>query len=144
MKSAINQRIKEISNILFNGNISEFARKTTVNQPTLRDIVGTKQVKPGFDTLSKIVENSTISAEWLLTGRGERLKNEYAVIENVAREEPAAYGNSWKDKYIAEIEENKQLRIEIRELETELFKIKEKTAVKGSGAKAAPTGTGGA
>ena len=36
MKSAINQRIKEISNILFNGNISEFARKTTVNQPTLQ------------------------------------------------------------------------------------------------------------
>ena len=72
MDTTINQRIKEIADKLCDGNISELARMVGVNQPALRDIVGSKQAKPRFQILNKVVDNSTlhINAEWLLTGKG--------------------------------------------------------------------------
>lgn len=72
MASTINQRIKDIADKLCDGNVSELARITGVNQPALRDVVGTRQVSPRFETLNKIADNATlnINAEWLLTGKG--------------------------------------------------------------------------
>ena len=72
MDTTINERIREIADKLCGGNISEVARIVGVNQPALRDIVGTQQSKPRFEILSKIVEDTTlhINAEWLLTGKG--------------------------------------------------------------------------
>lgn len=74
---SINQRIKDVVDRMCEGNVSEFARIVGVKQPVIRDVVGTKQSKPGFDTLSRIVDNSTLNvdADWLLTGRGEMLRN---------------------------------------------------------------------
>lgn len=73
MKTTINERIKIISDKFCNGNMSELARITGINQPALRDIVGAKQVKPGFDVLHRILDNAilNINAEWLLIGIGE-------------------------------------------------------------------------
>ena len=60
MNTTINQRVKEIADKLCNGNVSEMARVTGVNQPALRDIVGTKKRKPGFDVLSQIASCATL------------------------------------------------------------------------------------
>lgn len=47
------------------------ARSISVSQSTLRDIIGSKQSKPSFDTLKAIVECTTIevSASWLIRGK---------------------------------------------------------------------------
>lgn len=78
METTINQRIDIIAEKLCGGNISELARITGINQPALRDIVGTKQSKPRFEILNTLVENSTlrIDAYWLLTGNGEMIKKD--------------------------------------------------------------------
>lgn len=72
MDTTINQRVKEIADKLCDGNISEMARIVGVRQPSLRDVVTGKMVKPGYDMLHKIVDNSTlnINSEWLLKGKG--------------------------------------------------------------------------
>ena len=73
----INDRIKRIVNELFNGNTSSFARQINVPQPTLKDIVGGKLSTPRADVLEKIFGDKSlnISAEWLLGGEGEMIKN---------------------------------------------------------------------
>ena len=72
MKTTINQRVKQIANKLYKGNISELARVSGINQPALRDIVGTKQAKPRFEIIKQLVESYElqISADWLITGNG--------------------------------------------------------------------------
>ncbi len=84
MDTTINQRIKGIADKLCDGNISELARIVGVNQPALRDIVGTKQAKPRFEILNKIADNSTLSinSEWLLTGKGSMQIGEIDVIHH--------------------------------------------------------------
>lgn len=72
MEQTINERIKQICDYYFAGNVSEMARTVLVKQSTIRDIVGTKQSKPSFETLKAIVDCPTIkvSASWLLVGAG--------------------------------------------------------------------------
>ncbi len=72
MDTTINERVKEIADKLCDGNISEMARIVGVRQPSLRDIVTGKLVKPGYDMLHSIVDNSVlnISSDWLLRGIG--------------------------------------------------------------------------
>ena len=122
MQTTINQRIKVISEKLCNGNISELSRIAGVNQPALRDIVGSKQAKPGFEILNKIVDSSilNINAGWLLTGKGEmQLSKTYspAAKINIDTESSAEYEiNNYKDKYIEVLEENRRLYNEIKKL----------------------------
>lgn len=75
MENTINERIKKISNLFFDGNTSAMARATRVKQATLRDIIGERQSTPSFETLKSIVDCSSIpvSSEWLLTGKGAML-----------------------------------------------------------------------
>ena len=82
MQTTINQRVKEIVDKLCDGNVSELARIIDVKQPTLRDVVAGKMVKPGFDVLSKIIDNSilNINADWLMIGKGPMQKHEIKVI----------------------------------------------------------------
>ena len=70
MEQSVNERIKELCDKYFNGNVSEMARSVGVNQPTLRDIIGAKQSKPSYETLKAIVASPTIreDAAWLLIG----------------------------------------------------------------------------
>jgi hypothetical protein len=84
MGTTVNERIKIIVDLFFGGNTSEFARSIGVKQPALRDIIGTKKVKPGYEILNSIVEYSTISinAEWLLTGKEPMLKSDVVVDEH--------------------------------------------------------------
>ena len=84
MKSTINQRIREIADKLCDGNMSKVARIVGVNQPALRNIVGTKQSKPRSEILSKIVDNNTlrINPGWLLTGKGAMQISEKDALQN--------------------------------------------------------------
>lgn len=82
MKTTINQRVKEIADKLCNGNVSELARITGINQPALRDIVGSKKRRPGFEILNQIAGCTTlqINGDWLLTGEGPMQKHEVNYI----------------------------------------------------------------
>lgn len=86
MDTTINQRIKSIADELFNGNISALSRAISAPQSTIRDIVGERQTEPSYETIRKIVAESTmnINAEWLLIGTGNMLhdkqKNEVESI----------------------------------------------------------------
>lgn len=84
MDTTINQRIKEIADKLCDGNVSELARTVGVNQPALRDVVGSRQVEPRFETLSRIADCATlnIDSEWLLTGKGEMQRHQIEIIHN--------------------------------------------------------------
>ena len=72
---SVQERIRKIADELFNGNISAFCR--AVKQPTMNTILGERQSKPSYDVLSSIVnaEALNISAQWLLTGKGEMFKS---------------------------------------------------------------------
>ena len=84
MDTTINQRVREIADKLCDGNVSELARVTDVNYPSLIDIVGTKQSEPRFEVLSKIVDNPTlnINSEWLLTGKGPMQTRQIEIVHN--------------------------------------------------------------
>lgn len=74
---SVQERIRKIADELFNGNISAFCRAVDVKQPTMNTILGERQSKPSYDVLSSIVnaEALNISAQWLLTGKGEMFKS---------------------------------------------------------------------
>ena len=73
MDTTINERIREIADKLCRGNISELSRVSGVNQPALREIVGIRQRKPGFEILQQIAEcpELHINSVWLLTPKGD-------------------------------------------------------------------------
>ena len=72
----IQERIKMLIESLSNGNVSAFCRATGIKQPTMNTIIGSRQNNPSYEVLFNIAnaESFNISAEWLLTGRGEMLK----------------------------------------------------------------------
>lgn len=77
--STIQGRIKFIAAKFFNGNITAMARTVLVSQTTLRDIVGERESKPSYDTLTNIIKAKEldINPEWLLTGLGDMQKSKF-------------------------------------------------------------------
>ena|SRR5690554_3574908 len=74
---SINRRFNEIIKRLYNGNKRLFSTAIGVAPTVVENVVGTRQGKPSFDVLQKVVDaNANISAEWLLTGKGSMLKVE--------------------------------------------------------------------
>ncbi|WP_148375263.1 MULTISPECIES: helix-turn-helix domain-containing protein [Butyricimonas] len=75
----VNERIKCIVDECFDGNVSAFARAIDISQSTLKDIVGGRFSKPGYDVLEKILsaESLFISPDWLMKGKGDM------IIQNV-------------------------------------------------------------
>lgn len=67
----INSRFEEIINSLYKGNKRAFAQSVGISATVVENVVGTRKGKPSYDVLEKICANANISAEWLLTGRGE-------------------------------------------------------------------------
>ena len=60
---------------LYNGNKRAFSIAIGVTPTVIENVVGTRQGKPSFDVLEKVCANANISAEWLMSGRGEMLAN---------------------------------------------------------------------
>lgn len=78
----INRRIKAICDNLYNGNVTQMAKASFISRTTLISVIGEQQSAPGYDVLRKIVEIPTVDIDeaWLLTGKGEMLKSEKAVV----------------------------------------------------------------
>ena len=96
---------------------------------------------PSYEILSDISNKfENIDANWLLTGSGEMLRKSYN-LEN-KKDNLNSENIFYKDKYISELEENKQLRIEIDSLKTELFALKKERAEQVSDVKTALQKTG--
>jgi len=130
MENSINQRIKLIADKLCDGNISELARISGINQPALRDIVGKKQAKPRFEILNRIVDNSTLNVcgDWILTGKGSMQRRIYSVDSEVliASEPQIEYGNMYKEKFIDLSEKMNEILLENRDLRIEIGELKSK------------------
>lgn len=73
----VNDRIKLIVNKFFQGNGSAFAREIGIKQSTLKDIIGGRLSKPGYEIIEKILSAKAlnISSEWLILGKEPMLKN---------------------------------------------------------------------
>lgn len=77
----INDRLFEIAETLFNGNLSNFAEAIGTSKGNMSNYVRSKEVlgskrlsEPGFSFLEKVVNSLDIDANWLITGRGEMKK----------------------------------------------------------------------
>lgn len=71
----INARFERIIEELYDGNQSAFARSIGVSPTVIANVVGARKGKPSYDVVSKIFANANVSAEWLLTGKGDMLKH---------------------------------------------------------------------
>ncbi len=77
---SINKRFSEVIDTLYGGSQSAFARAIGVTPSVIGNIVGARQGKPSYEILEKVHANALISAEWLLTGRGEMLRSDEVPI----------------------------------------------------------------
>ena len=68
---SINERIKQIADTLYNGNVNDMCRAIDVKQATMSNIVAGRQSKPSYEVISAIINNTGISSSWLITGEGE-------------------------------------------------------------------------
>lgn len=68
----IHERITAVVNEISNGNNSLFASIIGTNEGNIRGY--RKNIQPKADVLEKIVKNTEVNPDWLLTGRGEMLK----------------------------------------------------------------------
>lgn len=77
--TSINDRITDII-IYFKLNKNSFSSKIGLkNNVTIGNIVGGRLNKPSYDIIKKILLSfDCINAEWLITGKGQMLKNEPA------------------------------------------------------------------
>lgn len=78
IQSTVQQRIREIINVCYDGNITAMSKDTFISRTTISSIIGEKEVSPGYDVIRKIADISShkISLEWLITGEGSMLKSE--------------------------------------------------------------------
>ena len=75
--NTINERFNLILKEKYAGNVSEFARKSGIPQPTLNNIVGNRLSKPSFDSIEKLINSDeTINPEWIITGKGQMVKEQ--------------------------------------------------------------------
>lgn len=86
MKSSVNERINKIISNMGYKSKRAFAEKIGVAQTSLNDILN--GAEPKFSTLNKIlIAEPLISAEWLMRGEGDMLKqntaNEQEKIQEV-------------------------------------------------------------
>lgn len=72
--SDIRERFILILNKLFNGNQSQMAFKLGLTQGHISNIVN-RGSKPSAELIAKTVDLVGVSADWLLTGKGEMLKS---------------------------------------------------------------------
>jgi len=101
----ISLRIKQLIDEFGKGNNSKFAEIVGTSEANIRNYISGRQ--PKYDFLNALISKLEISCEWLLTGKGEMLKE----TKEPVKDETA----------IAEVIE---LKSRIRELEAELNQIK--------------------
>lgn len=70
--TTINERIKMLVDYFSDGNNSKFATDIGINEANIRNYIA--KTEPKFSALEKIVKKFEINYEWLLTGKGQMLK----------------------------------------------------------------------
>lgn len=117
----INKRIQELIAVVTKGNKRAFSAMVGVSPTVIENIVGSRQGKPGFDLLEKIaysIEN--INLDWLITGRGEMLKEEQKKEEvSINTVDASCIYNMYKD--YKNMQEKKDL--EIKGLQTKIDEL---------------------
>lgn len=80
----IQERIRKIIDVKFNGNVSAFCRYTGIKQPTMNTIIGERRSKPSYEVLNSIVSADAlnINPKWLLTGDGAMLKDQTSDVSD--------------------------------------------------------------
>ena len=112
----INQRITDLINTLYSGNKRAFSIAINVSPAVIENIVGKRQSAPSYEITSKIISSiDNISIEWLMTGKGNMLKNqakeyiEKKEVSNNISEPNATYNNDeFKAKYYKKLEEENE------------------------------------
>lgn len=93
----INDRIIEIIDVCFEGNLNRACREFGISQSTMINIVKLKRNKPSYDNIIKMVTNKryNINVSWLILGVGEMFSN--------MPKDPAFFGSEinvdYKQKY---------------------------------------------
>jgi transcriptional regulator with XRE-family HTH domain len=75
---SVNERLEELVKMYSNGVVSQFAKRIGVSHTSIASMMpGSRESKPGFEIIEKIVETfPEINTTWLLTGEGKMLKGE--------------------------------------------------------------------
>ena len=119
--TTISERIIQITDFL-GISVNDFAKKIGYNRSqAVYDVINGKS-KPSFDFFDKLYNSEyseKFNYEWLLTGKGNMLKEE-VVKENVLREPEENYGIDYKELYLREKEIVDILKKQIRDLELQL------------------------
>ena len=76
MDNTVNERILIIANELFGGSVNALCKACGIKQGTMSNIVSGRMSKPSFEVISAIVDNSNVSSDWLLLGKGSMLKSD--------------------------------------------------------------------
>lgn len=91
MKNPINERIKDVMDY-FNLTVTEFSERLSIPKSTFATILS-KDSEPKAKFLNSIIEEfDTISAEWLLLGKGNMIKG-YAITEKKIGNNSVPYWN---------------------------------------------------
>lgn len=91
MENTINQRIREIIEKRHGGSANALAKLAGISQSTLKDIIGEKANKPGYDTIIKILKAESnnlfgeISSDWLLFGRGSMVSDVKTPVDKLQK-----------------------------------------------------------
>lgn len=73
-ENMINDRIRDLIKYFADGNKRKFSQLTNLSPSVVENLVGTRQGKPSFEVLEKIIcAFANINTDWLITGRGEML-----------------------------------------------------------------------
>ncbi|MBE7690819.1 helix-turn-helix domain-containing protein [Tenacibaculum piscium] len=111
---SITERIQYIIDNQYNENQKKFAESIGFSPQVVSNIVSGRKSKPSFDVLNAIIStNDDINARWLLTGKGEILKQEQPKQE---------FANiDYKEKYYKALEKNTELHERIDTLQQKLL-----------------------
>lgn len=74
-RTTIHDRISILVNTFTKGNNSAFARLVNASESGIRTYRNSKNNKPNYVFLERLIKTFDISAEWLMTGEGNMLKN---------------------------------------------------------------------
>ena len=84
--TTINDRVSYVIDKQFNGNKKKFAESVGFAAQVVSNIVSGRRSKPSYDVINAILStNDDLSANWLLTGKGEMLRDDnekVRVIDN--------------------------------------------------------------
>lgn len=113
----INERFEELIKKLYNGNKRAFATTLGISPTVIENVVGKRRGKPSYDVIEKICANANVSPDWLLTGKGNMLREQTEQTESSSTQIDVTPSQM--------LEEIKALSVKIGHLEAENKMLRE-------------------